>query len=219
MRLLHRLSYANVMATIAVFIALGGASYAATNLPNNSVGAAQLKKGAVSAVKLKASSVTSAKLAKESVTGGKIKLSTVGTVPSAQFANAAGNSQTLTGLTAAQVINQGAAQGAGASKLRCASGDTTFASYCYSNLHPASNWYEAIDTCAKEGKTLPTPAQVHAFGKALNTGPQQLEWTGNALSTTTALQISATISGEGASEGAVFSTPGVSFHCVGLPTN
>jgi hypothetical protein len=47
-----RLSYANVMATIAVFIALGGASYAAIKLPKNSVGTRQLKKNAVNGAKV-----------------------------------------------------------------------------------------------------------------------------------------------------------------------
>lgn len=42
-----RLSYANVIATLALFIALGGSSYAALKLPRNSVGAAQLRPGAV----------------------------------------------------------------------------------------------------------------------------------------------------------------------------
>jgi hypothetical protein len=47
-----KLTYANVMATIAVFIALGGASYAATQLPKNSVGTKQLKNGAVTKQKI-----------------------------------------------------------------------------------------------------------------------------------------------------------------------
>lgn len=38
-----RLSYSNVMATIAVFIALGGTSYAVVKLPRNSVGTEQVK--------------------------------------------------------------------------------------------------------------------------------------------------------------------------------
>ncbi|HEY1481051.1 MAG TPA: hypothetical protein VGF46_13515 [Gaiellales bacterium] len=42
-----RLSYANVMATIAVFLALGGGAYAAVTLPRHSVGGDQLKPGAV----------------------------------------------------------------------------------------------------------------------------------------------------------------------------
>jgi hypothetical protein len=49
---LGRLTYANVMATVAVFIALGGVGYAATKLPKNSVGAWQLKKGAVTPAKI-----------------------------------------------------------------------------------------------------------------------------------------------------------------------
>ncbi len=50
-----RLTYANVVATIALFIALGGATaFAATQLAKNSVGAKQLKKGAVTPVKLSA---------------------------------------------------------------------------------------------------------------------------------------------------------------------
>ena len=63
MKLLQgRLTYANVMATIAVFVALGGVSYAATQLPKNSVGAKQLKQNAVTAAKIKNGTVTSAKL-------------------------------------------------------------------------------------------------------------------------------------------------------------
>jgi hypothetical protein len=46
-RLGRHIGYANVMATVAVFIALGGASYAAIRLPSNSVGARQLKSHAV----------------------------------------------------------------------------------------------------------------------------------------------------------------------------
>src|SRR4051812_20694114 len=39
----RHLSYANVMATIAVFIALGGGAYAVTTLPRNSVTTVQVK--------------------------------------------------------------------------------------------------------------------------------------------------------------------------------
>lgn len=46
-RVKTHLSYANVMATVAVFIALGGTSYAALKLPRNSVGTDQLRTGAV----------------------------------------------------------------------------------------------------------------------------------------------------------------------------
>ena len=55
-RLTSPLTHANVMATVAVFIALGGASYAAVRLPKNSVGAKQIKKEAVTPAKLSVAS-------------------------------------------------------------------------------------------------------------------------------------------------------------------
>jgi hypothetical protein len=42
-----RLSYANVVATLALVVALAGGAYAASTLPPNSVGAAQLQAGSV----------------------------------------------------------------------------------------------------------------------------------------------------------------------------
>jgi hypothetical protein len=83
------LTYANVMATLGVFIALGGVSYAATSLAKNSVGPAQLRKGAVTGAKIKDGAVTTAKLANGAVTGPKVDLSSLGTVPSAAHATSA----------------------------------------------------------------------------------------------------------------------------------
>jgi hypothetical protein len=84
------------MATVAVFIALGGASYAATQLPNNSVGTKQLKKNAVTPAKIKKNAVATAKIKNQAVTAAKVKNgtltgtqineSTLGTVPTADKA-------------------------------------------------------------------------------------------------------------------------------------
>ena len=52
-----RLSYANVVATLALCVALGGSSYAALNLPKASVGAKQLKKNSVTSPKVKRGSL------------------------------------------------------------------------------------------------------------------------------------------------------------------
>jgi hypothetical protein len=51
-RLRRALTYGNVMSTAAVFIALGGVSYAAIKLPANSVGSKQLRKRSVTPSKL-----------------------------------------------------------------------------------------------------------------------------------------------------------------------
>jgi hypothetical protein len=66
-----RLTYANVVATLALFLALGGAAVAA-GLPKNSVGPTQLKQGAVTAAKLAKKSVTSGKIAPKAVVAGKL---------------------------------------------------------------------------------------------------------------------------------------------------
>jgi hypothetical protein len=54
MRALRKqLTYSNVIASMALFIALGGASYAAIKLPANSVGSKQIKDGAVGSADVK----------------------------------------------------------------------------------------------------------------------------------------------------------------------
>lgn len=52
-RLRTRLTYANVTASLALFVALGGTSYAVTSLPRGSVGSAQLRTNAVTSSKVK----------------------------------------------------------------------------------------------------------------------------------------------------------------------
>ena len=87
-RLKQRLTYANVMSSIAVFLVLGGASaLAASQLGKNTVGAGQLKRNSVTSAKIKRNAVTSTKIKKGAVTGAKIKLSSLGTVPSATTAS------------------------------------------------------------------------------------------------------------------------------------
>jgi hypothetical protein len=68
---LPKLSYANVMATIAVFVALGGAAVAA-GLPKGSVGPKQLKRGAVTPAAIRKGAVTAGKIAPKAVVAGKL---------------------------------------------------------------------------------------------------------------------------------------------------
>lgn len=116
-----RLTYANVMSSIAVFLVIGGgAAFAALGkntvgskqLKKNSVTAAKIKKNAINAAKIKASSVTTGKLANGAVSAEKILAGAVGSdklangsvlasklangaVGAGQIgANAVGNSQT-----------------------------------------------------------------------------------------------------------------------------
>jgi hypothetical protein len=92
-----RITYANVMSSIAVFLVLGGgAAYAAkkigsNEIKGNSITTGKIKKEAVSASKIKKNAVTTAKIANGAVTGAKLNLGTVGTVPNAAHANTADN--------------------------------------------------------------------------------------------------------------------------------
>ncbi|HEX5610603.1 MAG TPA: hypothetical protein VFX45_11000 [Solirubrobacterales bacterium] len=106
MRALSRkLTYANVMSTLAVFLVLGGATaVAAGQLGKNSVGSKQLRKNAVTAAKLKTGAVTESKLAAGAVTatkikdgaitGAKVDAATLGTVPRATSAASAATAAT-----------------------------------------------------------------------------------------------------------------------------
>jgi hypothetical protein len=98
-----RLTYANVMSSIAVFLVIGGATAFAA-LGKNTVGTKQLKKNAVTKAKIKDGAVTTSKLANDAATGEKVAESTLGQVPSAANATNAGNAQTLAGKTLNDIV-------------------------------------------------------------------------------------------------------------------
>ncbi len=84
-RIRSKLTYANVMSTIAVLLLLGGgAAFAASKLAKNSVGTKQIKNGAVTGIKIK----------KGTITGTNINLAKLGTVPSATSASTANTATT-----------------------------------------------------------------------------------------------------------------------------
>ena len=70
-RLRSSLSYANVVGTVALFIALGGVSYAAVTLPARSVGTKQLKSEAVTGAKVRNGTLTKKDFKKSSLPRGK----------------------------------------------------------------------------------------------------------------------------------------------------
>jgi hypothetical protein len=67
------LSYANVTASLALFLALSGGAYAAVSLSKNSVGAKQIKAKAVGKSELRARSVGAAKLAPNAVSSPAVR--------------------------------------------------------------------------------------------------------------------------------------------------
>jgi hypothetical protein len=83
-----KLSFANVVSVLALFVALGGSAYA-FHLGKNSVGSKQLKKNAVTTAKVKNEAITATKVKMGTLTGTQINASTLGPVPTAQTANVA----------------------------------------------------------------------------------------------------------------------------------
>lgn len=108
-RIRKYLSFSNVVAVMALFIALGGSAYAVgkntigtSQIKNNAVTAKKIKKNAVVAAKIKNGAVSGAKLG--SVPGDKVNVSSLGKVPSAVQADSATTANTAT--TAASLEGQ-----------------------------------------------------------------------------------------------------------------
>ncbi len=81
------------MSVIAVFIALGGAAWAVTKAPKNSVVSSSIRNG----------QVTKKDLGKDAVTGAKVKESTLGQVPSAASAATAARADSAASADSAAV--------------------------------------------------------------------------------------------------------------------
>jgi hypothetical protein len=151
-----RLTYANVVSTIALFLALSGATaFAASELGKNSVGSRQLKSKSVTTGKIANNAVNGAKVAKGSLTGEDINLAALGTVPSATTAASAGNANTLGGHSAT-----------------CPAGTTLIRGICFDSAsNPVVNTIqEAADACAAKGGYLPTPLELYSTRAILNLG-------------------------------------------------
>jgi hypothetical protein len=74
----RHLSFANVTAAIALFVALGGTGYAAIRVPRASVGNAQLQPNAVSASKIRADAVRASEIRRGAVGSSEIRTDAVG---------------------------------------------------------------------------------------------------------------------------------------------
>jgi hypothetical protein len=77
-RFRSHLSFANVVSVMALFVALGGASYAAVSLPRNSVGPKQIKRRAVRGRHINDNAVSGSKIQPDAITGDKVKDGSLG---------------------------------------------------------------------------------------------------------------------------------------------
>ena len=105
-RLRLRITYANVTATLALFIALGGGAYAAAALPANSVGTKQLKKNAVQRADIKNNAVNGSKVLNDALTGADVRESALAKVPAAALADTATNAGNAAHASAAAALDR-----------------------------------------------------------------------------------------------------------------
>ena len=162
-----RLSYANVMSSIAVFLILGGATAIAAKkigsneLKANAVTTGKIKKNAVTTAKIKKEAITTAKIKKEAVTGAKVNEATLGEVPSAANAKNAENANTVGGLRVVKFSLNGGSDIAKTQILdlnglqlhaSCTAGVITATATTSVNGSEISTWAEDASESAPKGK-------------------------------------------------------------------
>ncbi|HVY95989.1 MAG TPA: hypothetical protein VHA54_03415 [Solirubrobacterales bacterium] len=161
-----RLTYANVMSSLAVFLVLGGASAVAANqLGKNTVGTKQLKSGAVTAAKIKKDAVTGAKIKDGSITGAELNLAKLGTVPSAANADNAKSASTANSAKAAESAKTAESAAAltghtpffvrlgfGQEKTIAANGSVSLVAYCHQE--GGNDYAEILAQTSQNGAVL-----------------------------------------------------------------
>lgn len=129
-----KITYANVIASLALFIALGGVSWAAVKLPKNSVSTKQLKKNSVTTTKIKRNAVTGAKVKRNTLSGADINEASLGKVPSASSADSLTYAVPLTIKRVAPAgtgASEAAAQAAAAETLLFSHGQISIYAKCF----------------------------------------------------------------------------------------
>lgn len=173
----RHLTYANVMATIAVFLAFGGVSYAAATLNgkkivNHSIGAGKLKNG----------TLTSSQVKVNALTGSVIDESTLAIVPQAQTAvSAMSATSASTAASATTADDADTLDGVSATELQvaCPAETELFGGMCWDeDARTAHGWVVASAECGDAGGRLPSLSELVAY--ALQPGEQ---FTGPAWTT------------------------------------
>jgi hypothetical protein len=152
-KLRSSLTYANVMATIAVFVALGGTSYA---VKTGSIDSRELKNNSVRGQDIRNNAVASADIRNGAVKGSDIDESSVGKIPTAGAADRAATADQVGGRTAAQLT------------LSCPADTTPVAGLCFETApRVAANLSSASRTCALAGRRLPDWGELDAYGNVV----------------------------------------------------
>jgi hypothetical protein len=199
----RHLTYANVIASLALFLALAGGSYAAIKLPRNSVGVTQLKAGAVTSRAIKNDSVkgvdinesTLAKVPKAALADDAISADNATSADSAKTATSAktaGSASTATNATSATNADKLDGLDASQLRLRCQVGTTEGFGLCFDPQ--GSDTKVTPDTartaCSDRGGRVPTWFELDGIRRRAgirwaNGDLSQYEWTSDIGDATT----------------------------------
>jgi hypothetical protein len=209
----ERLSYANVTATAAVFIALGGTSYAVLSIDSgdvrdNSLRSRDVRDDTLRSRDVRDRSLRGRDLRRSSLGGDVVKESALAPVPHAL------ESDRLGGVPAQDF------------RLRCPGDTIAKAGICIELAARApTGFFGALSVCSERGRGLVTMPQLDRFARSSGPLPQP-EWTGSVYRNTAngALpteQLEAVLlSGGGApSYERVYLAVQHAFRCAALPTN
>lgn len=155
-------SYANVMATVAVFMALSGVAWAAS-LPKNSVGSKQIRKDAVRSAEIKRAAVSTSEVKNNSLSGVDINEALLGKVPLAGTADSVTTDISITKRiqSSASAATPAAARAAATEVPLFSHGQLTFYAKCFIDT-TANDLYGEIlvRTSANGGLALSTETSL-----------------------------------------------------------
>jgi hypothetical protein len=208
------LSYSNVTATAALFVALGGTSYAlvrvdSDDVVNNSLRSADLRNNSVRSNDIRDRGVRARDLRPNSIGAGVVKESGLGRVPRA------GNAERVGGATAQEL------------RVRCPADTAVKAGVCIElSAHPPDGFLGATNVCDNAGRGLPSMPQLDRFWRARGPLSAQGEWTSsvyrnpaNGMNFFDQLE-AVVLSGDGVvSYDRVYLAVQHAFRCVALPAN
>jgi hypothetical protein len=147
-----RISYANVVATLALVLAVGGTSYAAIHLNGKN---------------LKNRSVAGKKLKKNTVTGTEVNESKLGKVPSATQADNAATADTAAGSTTSANASKLGGATPESYRVSCPGGMMRVLDECFElTLRTAKTLPLALEECGKAGRRVPTFPELEAARRA-----------------------------------------------------
>jgi len=159
-----------VVASVALFLALGGSVYAASLIDGSSIKLKslpgnRLAPGSVPANRLEPGAIPGSRLAPRSITGQQIDVATLGQVPSAVHADNADSAHDAeTALKAVTAID---AEKIGGLSAGCTVDARPFAGACWqtASSEAAVTATAAAASCATQGGELPDPLALVAFSQ------------------------------------------------------